>query len=472
MSSKASSVDSFSGNDGLDSKIMGPKNVTDLVMEHGVLVDGEDMISCRYCDDYLSRGVYAFLRHLAGTGTENDVEVCEGVGDEVREEMLGIFSDLQESHEEGCVGVGEKRKGNEVAVGSSRDDLKRRRVGSQAIAVNNMVKKTLRGEASRAVARFFYNNDIPLDAVKSDEFITMCELVSRHGLGFVPPSFDDLKGKYLTEEVKLTREALEEHRAIWKIKGCTIMVDGWTDPKKRNILNILVNNPRRTFFLKSVDASNMLESPNKLFKMMDEIVEEVGEENVVQIVTDNTTYYKVAGEMLMAKRTRLYWTPCATHTIEMILEDYEKIPIHEETITKAKRVLAFIHSRASLIPRLQHFTKGIDLVKQGVPCCAASYLTLGCIHENEGALRRMFTSKEWKSSQLAKTRNGKYVEDVVLDTRFWENVMICFKSAHPLVKVLCLVSSIEEPATGSIYEALEQAKQEIRMSLSKGVTER
>jgi len=121
---------------------------------------------------------------------------------------------------------------------------------------------------------------------------------------------------------------------------------------------------------------------------------------------------------------------------------------------------------------LQHFTKGIDLVKQGVTCCAASYLTLGCIHENEGALRRMFTSKEWKSSQLAKTRNGKYVEDVVLNTRFWENVMICFKSAHPLVKVLCLVSSIEEPATGSIYEALEQAKQEIRMSLSKGVTER
>jgi len=161
MSSKANSVDCVSGNDGLDSKIMGPKNAIDVVMEHGVLVDGEDMISCRYCDVYLSRGVYAFLRHLAGTGTENDVEVCEGVGDEVREEMLGIFSDLQESNEEGCVGVGEKRKGNEVDVGSSRDDLKRRRAGSQAIVVKNMVKKTLRGEASRSVAKFFYNNDIP-----------------------------------------------------------------------------------------------------------------------------------------------------------------------------------------------------------------------------------------------------------------------------------------------------------------------
>lgn len=55
-----------------------------------------------------------------------------------------------------------------------------------------------------------------------------------------------LKGKYLAEEVKLTKEALVEHRAIWK--GYTIMVDGWTDPKKRNILNILVNNQENILF--------------------------------------------------------------------------------------------------------------------------------------------------------------------------------------------------------------------------------
>ncbi|PNX62104.1 HAT family dimerization domain containing protein, partial [Trifolium pratense] len=50
--------------------------------------------------------------------------------------------------------------------------------------------------------------------------------------------------------------------------------------------------------------------------MMDDIVEEVGEENVVQVVTFISPAFKAAGEMLMAKRTRLYWTPCATHCIE------------------------------------------------------------------------------------------------------------------------------------------------------------
>jgi hypothetical protein len=41
---------------------MVPKNVVDVVLEHGVSLDGEDVISCRYCDDYMTTGgVYRFL---------------------------------------------------------------------------------------------------------------------------------------------------------------------------------------------------------------------------------------------------------------------------------------------------------------------------------------------------------------------------------------------------------------------------
>jgi hypothetical protein len=36
----------------------------------------------------------------------------------------------------------------------------------------------------------------------SDEFTTLCDLVSRHGLGFEPQSFDKIKETYnLMEEV-------------------------------------------------------------------------------------------------------------------------------------------------------------------------------------------------------------------------------------------------------------------------------
>jgi len=121
---------------------------------------------------------------------------------------------------------------------------------------------------------------------------------------------------------------------------------------------------------------------------------------------------------------------------------------------------------------LHKFTQGIDLVRQGITCCATSYLTLYRLHETKGALIRMFTSKAWKSSQFAKTSGGKFVEDVVLDKEFWKNVTICLNGANPLLDVLRLVNSIDEPATGFIYEAMEQAKDEIRRGLSEGGTDR
>ena len=47
--------------------------------------------------------------------------------------------------------------------------------------------------------------------------------------------------------------------------------------------------------------------------MLDSVVDEIGEENIVQVVTDNGSNYVAAGKLLMAKRERLYWTLCAAH---------------------------------------------------------------------------------------------------------------------------------------------------------------
>ncbi|RDY13851.1 hypothetical protein CR513_01165, partial [Mucuna pruriens] len=144
-----------------------------------------------------------------------------------------------------------------------------------------------------------------------------------------------------------------------------------------------------------------------------------------------------------------------------MLEDFEKkIPIHEETIPKGRRITTYIYSRTSLISL---FTKERDLVRPGITRFATYFLTLGCLHENKGGLIRMFTSNEWKSSSFAKTKDGKLVEDVVLDKEFWKNIIICLKGACPLIEVLRLVDSDKKPAMGFIYEAMDQAKEKYRI---------
>ena len=61
----------------------------------------------------------------------------------------------------------------------------------------------------------------------------------------------------------------------------------------------LVNSLMGTIFLYSIDTSDISKTTEKVCQMLGEVVDSVGEENVVQVVTDNATNYKLAGEMLM-----------------------------------------------------------------------------------------------------------------------------------------------------------------------------
>jgi len=78
-------------------------------------------------------------------------------------------------------------------------------------------------------------------------------------------------------------------------------------------------------FLKSVDASNVASrNIEYYFNLLEKIVEEVGEEYVVQVVTDNEATLKAAGLKLMKKRHHLYWFPCAPRCLDLCIEDIGK----------------------------------------------------------------------------------------------------------------------------------------------------
>ncbi|RYQ98669.1 hypothetical protein Ahy_B07g086439 [Arachis hypogaea] len=91
------------------------------------------------------------------------------------------------------------------------------------------------------------------------------------------------------------------------------MTDGWTDKRRRIILNFF-----GLFFLKSIDVSHINNTVDKIFKIIDDVVEDVGEKNVIQVVTDNAANYKIAREMLMKKRKMLFLNALYAQHIALI----------------------------------------------------------------------------------------------------------------------------------------------------------
>ncbi|PRQ19546.1 putative HAT dimerization domain, ribonuclease H-like domain-containing protein [Rosa chinensis] len=203
-----------------------------------------------------------------------------------------------------------------------------------------------------------------------------------------------------------------------------------------------------------------------MLNYLDSVVEEVGEENVVQIVTDNASNYKWAGKELMKYRSKLWWTPSAAHCIDLMLEDISKLKVFETTIQRAKQILKFIYGHTQVLSIMRKFTGDKEIIRPAVTRFATSFLSLQSLYKQRKALISMFSSKDWNECGCTKHKDAYDVRKWILrDGSFWNHVAYCIKSVLPLVCVLREVDSEVRPAMGFIYELTDAAKEKIAKKL-------
>ncbi|CAN6971348.1 unnamed protein product [Brassica rapa subsp. trilocularis] len=117
----------------------------------------------------------------------------------------------------------------------------------------------------------------------------MVEAIGKYGPGVTPPSQYQLREPLLKEEVERINGLLKPQEEELKKNGCTIMTDAWTYQKRRSIMNLCINSKGGTMFRSSKDCPDEAHTGAYIFEYVNRCIEEVGEENVVQVVTDNAT---------------------------------------------------------------------------------------------------------------------------------------------------------------------------------------
>ena len=162
--------------------------------------------------------------------------------------------------------------------------------------MNDAYKKEARERACSLISRWMYNATIPFNAVTFPSFQPIIEAIGQYGVGMKGPSIYEVKVTHLKKELELTKDSMKDYEMEWKRNGCSIMSDGWTDRKGRTLVNFLVNCSKGTMFMESINASSMIKTGEKMFKLLEKWVDQVGEENVVQVITDSHSSYKMAGD--------------------------------------------------------------------------------------------------------------------------------------------------------------------------------
>ncbi|PRQ22552.1 putative transcription factor/ chromatin remodeling BED-type(Zn) family [Rosa chinensis] len=465
------------------------RGLGDIGWEYAELADASnlDRLKCKLCGKLVSGGIYRMKQHIAHI--KGNVAPCKKSSDKDKAKCKNAIEEAkskkkQKSRHEAEVRqevIFEGDEDNEASQGTRRMphtlgpmdrfatpiDPDSSLDGSRKMRqqnINDALFKQRTHSVHQYLARWVYEAGIPFHAVDSDSFKRFVEVVGQFGPGYRPPSQYQLREPLLKEEVERTKSLLKKQEEEWALNGCSIMTDAWSDRKRRSIMNLCVNCAEGTTFLSSKEASDEAHTGTYIFEYVDKCIEDVGPQNVVQVVTDNASNNMAAIDLMKLKRPNIFWTSCATHTLNLMLQGIGNQPRFKGVIERAKSFTIYIYAHHKTLALMRKFTKKRDIVRPGVTRFATAFLTLQSLMEKKNELRAMITSDEWNESKHAKSVKGKAAMNIALSASFWNGVSLCLKVFAPLVKVLRLVDGDRKPSMGFVYGELLRAKEEIKMA--------
>ncbi|XP_039013548.1 uncharacterized protein LOC120143239 [Hibiscus syriacus] len=375
--------------------------VNELQDEHG-----RKSYFCTFCQKtFHGGGINRMKQHLA-----------EVKAKEKRGCSLGIHTNLDEDEEV----QKQTTKTSKRKASSNLQSFFKRGINdlSQPSIKSSMQSKERSHDTDMALALWFNDACIPMNAMNSPLFPIAMSKIASMGHGYNGPSYHDIRVNLLKDAKQSVHLIVESYQKNWLETGCTIMSDGWRDTRHIPLINFLVYFSKGKSFIKSVDASDIESNAQTLCNLFSEIVKIVGLKNVVHMITDNAANYKAAGKLLC-----------------------EKYP-------------------SWLLNWLRKRPGWTEIIHPGATRFGIAFIALKSLHDHKNDLQAMVTSNDFK--KVIKLPKAIEVKLIILDETFWKNCLISVNVMAPLLRLLRVCDSDEKPSLGYVYEGMYRAKNGIK----------
>ncbi|XP_026398659.1 uncharacterized protein LOC113294481 [Papaver somniferum] len=396
------------------SETTAPDHKKDIAWEWGERKDPtrRNTLTCKLCGKIVSGGITRFKYHILSRVGEvrgcpsatsdiiaklREVEIIKNKQKVHMDQIDLMYATVDfngESGDDEDIGVEEveadvvapskrKSKGASNVRGPIEKFMKTdySKVKQTTLERQSATKHKLKNKAWNNISYWMTENAIPFNIVCSPSFQVMLNSVGDYGKALSVPSYHHIRTNLFGKQLEEMKKFVETFKPYWKRFGCTIMSDGCTDEKGRHLINFMVNCPKGSVFLK-VDASSRT---NDQFYIV-ELVNEVLGLQILGLVT---------GKLLMIEHPTLYWTPCDSHRVILMLEDLGK-------------KLNYTNNKS----------------------CYSSY----------------------------KEVVGKVIVKIVASSAFWKHCDFSCKVLKPLVDVVRMVDIELKSTTSYIYEAMRLAR--------------
>ncbi|KAL0897650.1 hypothetical protein Bca101_081611 [Brassica carinata] len=112
------------------------------------------------------------------------------------------------------------------------------------------------------------------------------------------------------------------------------------------------------------------------------------------MVTDSAPNYKAAGGRLAERYPTIYWSPCAAHCINLILEDVGKLPHVEKLTSNASKITVFAYNHKHILNWLRNRPGWREIIRPGETRFATSFIALQSLHAHKDDFQSMVVESQ------------------------------------------------------------------------------
>lgn len=422
---------------------------------------------CSFCSEE-KQGSHTRLRAHLLKLPRNGISVCKKVSDASIAEMKKIEDEATKKALDGLP----KRVSlpTTTMFGSSTEpsgsNLFKRKKSSDS-PLGRAFDIQARDQLDAEIARMFYTGGLPFNLARNPYFVSSYTFAANHALGgYVPPGYNKLRTILLDQEKAHVERLLEPIKSTWGKKGVSIVSDGWSDPNRRPLINIMVVSESGPMFVRAVDCSGHVKDRHFIANLLKEVINEVGPEKVVQVITDNASSCKAAGEIIEGIFPHIYWTPCVVHTLNLALKNIcaaRNVESNQETyelchwITDvhgdAVQIKNFIMNHSMRLAMYNRFSP-LKLLSVADTRFASIVIMLKRLKLIRRAIEAMVLSEQWAQYREDDQGKARFVRDTVLSEDWWEQVNYILDFTAPIYEMI-RVCDTDKPTLHLVYEMWE-----------------
>ncbi|KAL9662360.1 hypothetical protein QQ045_027193 [Rhodiola kirilowii] len=337
----------------------------------------------------------------------------------------------------------------------------------------------VRDQLDQEIARMFYTGGLPFNLARNPHYMRSYTFAATHAIaGYKPPSYNKLRTTLLVQEINHVKNLLVPLQSTWKEKGVTVVTDGWSDPARRPLINFMATSGSGPMFIKAVNCFGEVKDMVFIARLMKEVIHEVGDKNVVQIITDNAANCKGAGNLIQSEFPHIYWTPCVVHTLNLALKNicaarnangnertYEECSWITEIHGDAIQIKNFIMNHNMRLAIFQKFSP-LKVLSVADTRFASIIVMLKRFKLIKQGLQAMVISEQWMTLREEDMGKANFVKEKIVNDDWWDRLAYIVDFTRPIYEMI-RYCDIDKPCLHLVYEMWDSMIEKVKIEIYK-----